>query len=583
VPGNRAAHARLGSTFGVAVAALVLAPAVACGRAAAPPAVAKAPPPPSPARTEVDAGAVPTPAWPPALVSALAGHGGPHGEALSLGRDADGRDHWLAFVGTDEVALGAWRVTIAADGSAQLEPAPRWPTGVRVLGGVERRGVAYVLLESLGVLDQPAGLRGIWTGQAGRPSAGDAQPVALAGVSEVGDIAARIDAQPPPAASLERNAGALLSTLENAGASGQALSHGVTAEGADLQTAWQTLFARTVAHIDPGVAPDHDVGERALGLVHDVLGTQACGLDACEAWTNHGRAVVRFASQQGHWGIRALVEDAPVTASVPGRSPAREVEPSTDTEATTALLAARAKEVRQVLGQAPLQADGGTIGVGLTDASPDSPWLAVREGLSGRVFGLDVGAVRALVQEATWDATFADVDGDGRTDVVLRMKGSRSDGTPLAWTQVFLAPPPSVQSAAVEADLASALAVMDAGDAKAAAKAAATPSRPVTRDEACQLLATATTLAGFRHAAAPDARLLLFQEPGRPTWRPKVVPLAKIAAGDVHGFAAHCGEMTCDKSRPYCAYSVPGDSLDVWFGWAGNKLVIEGVADYSGE
>ncbi|MGH7440208.1 MAG: hypothetical protein ACRENE_31335, partial [Polyangiaceae bacterium] len=102
-------------------------------------------------------------------------------------------------------------------------------------------------------------------------------------------------------------------------------------------------------------------------------------------------------------------------------------------------------------------------------------------------------------------------------------------------------------------------------------------------EEACQLLASATTLAGFRKAAAPGARLLLFQEPGRPTWRPKVVPLAKIAAGDVHGFAAHCGEMTCDKTRPYCSYQVPGDSLHVWFAWEGARLAIAGVADYSGE
>ncbi len=570
---------------GIAACALVALATLACAGAAAPIAVAKAGAPESPARSDADASTALQAGWPAAVAAALAGHGNPHGDAIPLGVDADGRERWLAFVGSDEVALGAWRVTAAADGGApQIEPVPRWPSGVRVIGGVARRGVAYVLLETLGVLDQPAGLRGVWTSQSERPSSLAPSPLAFAGVTEVADIAARVDSLPPPAGSLERNAGTLLATLQAASASPLALAHELTAEGADVETAWQTLFTRTTAHIGGTATPDHDASERAVGLVRDVLETQACGLDACEAWTNRGRSVVRFAAKDGRWGIRALVEDAPVSVAAPGRSPAREVDPSAGTEATTALLEARAREVRQVLGQAPLQSDGATLGVALTDASPDSPWLALREGLAGRIFGLDVGPVRALAQEATWEASFADVDGDGRTDVALRMKGTRADGTPLAWTQVFLAPPPSVQSTTVEADLASALAVMDAPDARAAAKAAAAvPSRPVTHDEACQLLASATTLPGFRRAATPGARLLLFQEPGRPTWRPKIVPLAKIAAGDVHGFAAHCAEMTCDKTRPYCSYAVPGDSLHVWFAWTGGRLAIDGVADYSGE
>jgi hypothetical protein len=519
------------------------------------------------------------------LTAALAGRGSSHGEPIVLGKDSDGRDRWLAFVGTDEVALGAWRVSAGSDGNAQIEPVTRWPTGVRVLGGVTRGGAAYVLLESLGVLDQPPGLRGVWTGLPDRSAVHDTSPLAFAGVQEVAEIDARLDGMPPPAASLERNASTLLATLQAASGSTQALGRELSAGGADVQIAWQTLFARTLGHIEAGSAPpDKETGERALGLIRDVLETQACGIDACEAWTDRGRSVVRFASHDGRWGIRSLIEESPVVPSPPGRLPPREVEASPGTEATTSLLDARVKEVRQVLGQAPLQAEGGTIGVALTDASPDAPSVVVREGLAGRVFGLDVGPIRAQAQEATWDASFADVDGDGRTDVALRMKGSRADGTPLSWTQVFLAPPPSVQSTSLQADLASALAVMDAADTKAAARAASTlPARAVTHDEACQVLASATTLAGFRKAATPGARLLLFQEPGRPTWRPKIVPLAKIAAGDVHGFASHCAEMTCDKTRPYCSYSVPGDSLHVWFAWNGGKLEIDGVADYSGE
>jgi hypothetical protein len=519
------------------------------------------------------------------VLAAISGHGAPHGVPIEVSADANGTRHWLAFVGTDEVALGAWWVAVAPDGSTKVDPVGPLPTGTRVIGGVARRGVAYVLLESLNVLDQPGGLHGVWIlHRPGHWNVSQQFPLALAGVSDTADLGARIDAFPAPAASPERSAGTLLATLQAAGASTEALTHELSAEGADLEMAWQTMFARKVGHLEPGASPDRDTGERALGLVRDVLPTQACGLDACQAWTSHGKAIVRFTSSDDRWTIRALIEDAPAARVAAGRVAARVVDASADTEATTLLLATRSEKVRQLLGQAPLQVEGGTIGIGLTDNSPDSPWLAVREGLAGRIFSLDLGSVRSQVQDATWEASFADVNGDGRTDVALRMNGARADGTPLAWTQVFLAPAPSVQAATVEADLASALAVMDAPDAKAAARAAVIASpHPVTHEEACQLLASATTLPGFRKAAAPGARLLLFQEPGRPTWRPKIVPLAKIAAGDVHGFAAHCGEMTCDTTRPYCSYQVPGDSLHVWFAWEGPRLEIAGVADYSGE
>jgi hypothetical protein len=279
-----------------------------------------------------------------------------------------------------------------------------------------------------------------------------------------------------------------------------------------------------------------------------------------------------------------MLEDAPATPSTPGQSPPREVDASPTADETRSVLEARAREIKQLLGEAPLSTTGGTIGAAITDAAPDAPTITVREGAGARLFPLDVGAIRAEVAEAAWEAAFADVDGDGRTDVVLRMAGSRSDGSKLAWTQVFLSPPPSVQTTAAEADLATALAVMDAPDAKAAARAAAAVAvRPVSREEACQVLASATTPAGFRKAATSGARLLQFQQPGRPTWRPKIVPLAKIAAGDVHDLGAHCADLKCDRTRPYCSYTVPGDSLHVWFSWNGSRLEIQGAADYTGE
>jgi hypothetical protein len=460
----------------------------------------------------------------------------------------------------------------------------RWPAGVRVVGGVVDHDTAYVLLESLGVLDQPAGLRATWIDgpETGRSSPFESSPMTLSDVVDVADLGSRIQ-KPPQTTASDGGAGTLLGTLHAASGSSEALARSLSAKGADIGVAWQSIFFQRVGHIDHETPPG-PLTERALAIVRDVLGTQACGPDACEAWSDRGRAVVRFSLEDGRWVLRALIEDAPVSRAATSSTPASEVLASVNTEATAEILRARVGETKELLGEAPLTVRGGTIGVALTDAAPDAPCVVVEEGASARLFPLDVGAVRAQVGEVTWTVGFADVDGDGRTDVALRMNTSRADGSPLAWTQVFLAPPPSMQATSVEPDLASALAAMNAPDARAAARAAASlPTHGVSHDDACRLLAMASTPAGFRRASSPDARLLLFQEPGRPTWRPKVVTPEKVVADDVRRLSAHCADLSCSAARPYCTWASATDSEHAWFGWRDGKLEIVGAADYDGE
>jgi hypothetical protein len=500
---------------------------------------------------------------------------------MALPRDARGRERWLAFVGTPDVALGAWHVARADDGTVEATPVARWPAGVRVLGGFVDHANAYVLLESLGVLDQPAGLRAGWI-DGGRSSPFEASPLALSDVTDIADLGMRVQ-HPPQVMLPEGGTSALLATLRAASGSSEALVRSLSAEGADIEVAWQALFLENAGHIDPG-APQGPLTERALAIVRDALGTQACGPDTCEAWSDRGRAVVRFALQEGRWVVRAFIEDAPITRASGASMPLHEVEASATADATAELLRARVREVKQLIGEAPLSTTGGTIGVALTDAAPDAPCVVVREGASARLFPLDVGAVRAGANEVTWSAGFADVDGDGRTDVALRMSTTRADGSPLAWTQVFLAPPPSMQATSVEADLPSALAAMGAADARGAARAAASlPPHGVSHDDACRLMSTASTPSGFRRVASTDARLLLFQEPGRPTWRPKIVPRDKVVPDDVRGLNAHCAELSCNPTRPYCAWASATDSEHAWFGWSDGRLEIVGAADYDGE
>jgi hypothetical protein len=439
-----------------------------------------------------------------------------------------------------------------------------------------------VLLESVAVLDQPAGRRGVWIDAGSHASPFDGSPMALADVPDVAALAARL-AHPPLVGSTERTAVALLSTLRAASASAPMLARVLAAEGADVGLSWQSTFVQSVGRLDGEGTDPSPLAERALAIVRAAVTTQACGADSCEAWSDGGHAVVRFVVQGGRWVVRALVEDAPVARGA-AVGPARPVPATADTSATDALLRARARDVKQVLGEAPLSASGGTIGVGLTDMTPDVPVIAVREGAAARVFPIDVGTVRAEAAEAHWDAAFADVDGDGRTDVVLRMTGKRSDGSPMTWTQTFLAPPPSVQATTVEADLVTSLATMDAPDIGAAVQAATSlPAGGVAHDDACRLLSAASTPAGFRRVASADARVLRFDEPGMPTWRPKVVPAAKLGADDVRGLGAHCAELVCNPARPYCSWSSGADSMHAWFVGQGPQLVLVGAADYQGE
>ena len=564
---------------------LVVATAIlplACGHPAAPAqALPPAPPAASAGSSPASSAQVMPVVWPDSLAATMGPHGPPHSQPVALPRDAQGSDRWLAFVGPPEVAVAAWRVSRRTDGTVSADPVERWPTAVRVTGAVVEDGAAYVTLETVGALDQPAGLRGVWIDALSRSTPFEGSPLALADARTMDDLAARVR-HPAPMGSPERNATALLATLRAASSSTGALVRAIATEGADVGLVWQSTFVQTTAHLDgqgnaPSPAADH-----ALAIVHDALETHACGTDTCESWTDGSHAIVRFVVQGGRWVIRWLLEDATPLESTAGASRS-EVQPTPDASATAALLHARSRNLTRVLGEAPLMTSGGTIGVGLTDLAPDAPVIALTEGSAARVFVMDAVTARHGWTETHWDAGFADVDGDGRTDVVLRMEGTGS-GAPVTWTQAFLAPSPSVQAGPLRADLASSLSTMDAADLQTAVHAATVlPARGVAREDACRVLSTASTPAGFRRVASADARVLLFDQPGMPTWLPKVVPSAKVGADDVRGLGTHCAELTCSAMRPYCVWSGGTDSEHVWFGWRGSDLTIVGAADYDGE
>lgn len=326
-----------------------------CGHPTVPP--PPSPPPakelPQPANVPHDTDAAP--AWPEPLATALAGRGEPHAQPIVLPLDPHGRERWLAFVGTHDVAWGAWRVTGGGKGEPEIEPTEHWPVGVRVLGAVVNDGIAYVLLESIGVLNQPAGLRAIWIDGTGRPSPFEASPMALADVHDLEQLASH---RKTAAVAMPDRTATLVATLQAASASTTALARAFAAEGVDVHDVWQSLFSRRVGHLDAEGAASSPLGARVLAIVRDTAAAPACGADTCEAWSDRGRAIVRFASEAGRWVVRAVFEDAPTVRPSVGTWPSRPVETNPTSSAVEPVLRARARNVLRVLGEATLSSTG---------------------------------------------------------------------------------------------------------------------------------------------------------------------------------------------------------------------------------
>jgi hypothetical protein len=198
--------------------------------------------------------------------------------------------------------------------------------------------------------------------------------------------------------------------------------------------------------------------------------------------------------------------------------------------------------------------------------------------------------VAANADHVRFESRFGDVDGDGRTDVVVRAPGRASDSSPLVFTQAYLAPPPTVQADEMIADHASDLVVMDAptlDDAVAAAMRVT--RRGVDAEEACKLLdgvRWSTALDDFHARSIPEARVIAFDEPSMPTYRARVIPANKLDDADVREAGKRCKDIECSKASPFCAYTDGAYSDYYWFTWVesdgGEALKLVAAGFWSG-
>ncbi|MEI7893835.1 MAG: hypothetical protein WCI05_12140 [Myxococcales bacterium] len=532
-------------------------------------------PPPAVAPTvPVDASSPPVVAPPPDPVPALRPRGTLHGDPVRIAASGRSPERWLAFVGTPEIARAAWIVGETQD---SLRPLVGWPVGVRVVGTIVRPTAVFILLETVALFDQPGAIRGVWVEPTG--SAPPPVTVPLAGVRDLADLEQRLALPVPPPPTQADDA--LEEALQAVASSEAGLAQGLAEAGAEFFDVYQSLFYRRIEHLDATTIPSSPQKQPVFELLREAVSADQCVLDVCELMGSHGHAFVRFVDEKDRWVLRAIERDA-MTPARNGGAPKR-VPRSDSTTSTEAVLREQVLTVREVLGQAPLvtlatQGTPATIGVARTDLQYEGPAVVVQEGAYQRVFPLSsMSMVAQTVPDPRFEARFADIDGDGRTDVVLRVLGATS------FTQVLLAPPATVQARELRSDGPTALAVFGASGVDAAVEAAlAIPTRGVSQADACKLLSGAHTLAGFRRVSLPDARVLLFAEPRLPTFRPKVLEASALRAGDVTDVGKRCKELHCSDNRPYCRLDDGAYSEHYWFAWQDGRLRLAGAAFYRG-
>jgi hypothetical protein len=231
-----------------------------------------------------------------------------------------------------------------------------------------------------------------------------------------------------------------------------------------------------------------------------------------------------------------------------------------------------------ILAEAKLTASGGSIGLAVVPGDPKSLVLIVHDG--------DFVSEQSLLTYdwivGTPELRFADLDGDGRTDVIVRRQHDYGDGKPIVRHDAFLTPR-TVELMRTR-DLAPALAMYRATSADAAlTQALAVPARGSTRAEVCKLLNKAKDGASLAAVSVPGAPLLLYEDPLEPTLRPTKRAIASATKDHLTTIHDDCAELVCHPSRPVCELrDEPG--LDVfWLTWnAQNQLQIAGIALYTG-
>jgi hypothetical protein len=489
-------------------------------------------------------------------------------------------DSWLVLLGPPEAAQLA---LLVSDEDGKVATVQGFPTAARVLGHVTRDDGVHLLLESAAALDQPAGLRAVVrvTSFSSYWTPADALEPELADVKDEAELARRLPkagrASTPGksfAARIPRDADALYPVL-----AATSVPPLLAAGGAKVSRIWQRTFSQSLgARVDAASFASSPYASPIVDLVRS---------EAMLASQGDGR-VCAPAGAMGSPSLGAIEVDAAGLATAFHLSvfPGPVAKPVTSKSVASAPLGettrARLDALTGAKTPAKLSAEaavGGSGGGGSGDtiafASDDEGTVVLFvEGAFARVEALPTQGVREF--------RFADVDGDGRTDLILKSKAIGGDAsTPTAY-RLFLAPR-SVGDRSN--DRARELAMVGAPSLDAAVDAAsAVPNRGIEREAACKLLRSVKSVASFKAALAPGGALITFaNSPGDPLDAPTLVAPSKLKNGDFDGFAARCESLYCDTASPFCesTHNGPGSEHYV-FTWVGTTLKLQFASDYRG-
>lgn len=518
--------------------------------------------------------------------------GAAHVPSVTIAATKSEPERALIFLG-NAAALHALWVTTASTSQAVAVELPR---GVRALGTVVREEKAYVWLESLAVLDQPAGMRvvlvvdtrsGKWVDSRPSPSSLAELETQLAPTTPTPTKPPTTSTPPPKIVPSKKPStkppalkapdkkpqpgGDPLEALRAADKSTQALAKALPKAGVEIVRTFQTVFTQTVGKVDAASLATSPHLPLVRDAVHATAANGSCFDLVCGTVVTareDGRIVVRRISlvADSHVAIAAVAKAKVVATSAT----------ATATEAAARKL--MVEPVKQVLGEAPLGPAGSTIGVVVLDRDTERLVVVIAEpGYVAMLMPFD--GTYFEPNTASYEARFADLDGDGRTDAILQVKGKYS-GTATQFRYAQLA------SKTIESfdfrDDASLLALWSSPELDVAVAAAASlPTRGVSTPDACKLLKQLTSPAGFIAASIPKAPILTYDEPRMATWRAKSRSAPSTDWTSIAG-GRDCDSLECDPDRPVCTYT-DGPSKDFyWLSWPDGVLKLSGIAYYVG-
>jgi hypothetical protein len=520
----------------------------ACGHAPPPP--PPPPPPPGPAASAPVIIAT-TPASPPpaeALAPLLA-RGPLHHAPIEL-PGGKGARRWLVLLG-DAVVESAW--LLEPGGAAPRTAIEGFPQAVRVTGQRTQGGVVYLEITTVAAGDLPGGLRAIVPLDATGGQILTQEWASLAGVESLAGLDKYL-------------AGARSNADYTFPAEGEpVLSDLLPAGGAEVFESWPSLGWRRAGRLGLQEAADAPLLARAQALLR--APQLRCVSSVCSARdADHALLGLAQLDMEGNrLVVRRLLLAPTPHAAAPRRVAARKE------GRLAAALGPLVAEVAQVRGEAPFAEAGGSVGlasVRLHEADARGEVLAVSEGPLTRIFSLD----GAFLEGFAIEVGFADIDGDGFTDVVVRTPGKQGR-TP----QVYLVPPASRSIESIQPDVASAWAIREASSIEdAIRRALQVPARGLTSAEAC---------AAIQRGPLTADQLFEYTEPnlldlGRTSRR-----LPALRRRDLQAPGAFCAEpLVCSPSRPFCQDRQERDPglTYFWFDWPRGQLRLVALADYGG-